>query len=361
MSALFWFHIDGDEKDRQKRETARGLGHAYRCLALARVWKKATGEDPAFVINPSSAARSWAEQTGIRFFFETHLSDAFTAVDSAVLFVDINYLEPAKVAVWAGKILIVNLAPRGAFKYTAHLSYLDTAADVDPNLGDASASVIMTGASYAVTGASFTRLRSLIRGGVSPWNDRTLTVAMGGSDPWNFTTLALRAMRSIGEDVCVRLILGPHFRHEAELSTELNGFRRKVEIYRNPENFAEIISESSVGIFSGGITMFEALSVGVPSWNICATHFHVMRCRELEKLGITYGSTLDSRLIGKNWSDGINRLLSDRSRLEKVRTRALTRVDGNGARRIVHDVIKRSRHTAALTTAKKPGGPTEYP
>ena len=350
MSAVFCFHIKGDEKGLVGREKGIGLGHANRCLALAREWESLTGEAAVFMINSTKAALGWVEERGYPFYLEDEVDRVIRETNPSVLFFDINYLEPVMVEPWRNKALICNVAPRGEIKYANLLNYLDTAADVDEARACFSDAEILTGPDYAVIGDAFRAIRARIDLGERPWKPRAITVAMGGSDPWNFTTLAISCLKTIPLEFDVRVVIGPYFSFEEELRAAIDSSGRMVEVLHNPTCFAELVAESTLCLLAGGITMFEALSVGVPSWNLCPTPFHLERCRELETGGLIFDSTLDRDYELRNWACGIETFLSDESKIQTIRSKAIQTVDGRGATRIIRDVIERRRAQAISVT-----------
>jgi len=96
--------------------------------------------------------------------------------------------------------------------------------------------------------------------------ERVLLI-FGGSDPLNLTTAVLDELLRLARYYDIDVITGAYFRYFKELNKVLAEHldkRMRVRIYRNVDNVAELMQQADLVISSPGLSIFEALRVGVP-------------------------------------------------------------------------------------------------
>lgn len=95
---------------------------------------------------------------------------------------------------------------------------------------------------------------------------KNILIAFGGSDPSNLTCKVLEELLSKDRDFNINVVLGPKFQYEDELNNLLKRYSKsdKIKIYKNIDNMAELMKDNDLIITSPGMTMFEALFLGIP-------------------------------------------------------------------------------------------------
>ena len=95
---------------------------------------------------------------------------------------------------------------------------------------------------------------------------RNILLIFGGSDPSNLTTKTLdRLLELHDEKLRITVVTGPKFEFHKELGEVLDRFgaRERVSVIINAEDIAKLMVENELVFVSPGLTMFEALSIGL--------------------------------------------------------------------------------------------------
>jgi spore coat polysaccharide biosynthesis predicted glycosyltransferase SpsG len=342
VQAIFWFHMDESGQDQTVRDTTRGFGHARRCVALARTWNQMTNQPAALMINRTKVAKEFAEASRMVWYFDDQADDVIHCHQPVILFADINYLDPVRLYSFGRLTLTVNLAPRGDVKYAAQLNFLDTRAEIDDTKRKNARGEIFAGPEYSVIDDDFIDRRRCIDRGDMFWRDRVITITMGGTDPWNFTLLAYKAIEGLLGEFEIQIVLGSAYSFDKDLERAISASGHRSEIYRNPASIADLLCRSTAAILAGGITALEALTLGVPSWNICPTRFHLKRCQEWQDHGVVQDARLDSDVTAGCWTSQLRDFCGDPQAVSKAREKSLGYIDGRGAARIVEMVQRRA-------------------
>ncbi len=164
--------------------------------------------------------------------------------------------------------LLTNL-PSNAAKYCDVI--------VDSNLGSGNyesrsfldkttKTLYLQGLKYLVLKKDFDLKRS-----VNKTNLRKITLIFGGSDPSNFTSLVITKLLALDSVFNVDIIIGAAFIYHEELSNAVNThFKgKRVKIYKDIDNVAELMYNADLVITSPGLSMLESLYIGIPTIAVC--------------------------------------------------------------------------------------------
>lgn len=159
-------------------------------------------------------------------------------------------------------------------------------------------------------------------------NSVTVLVTFGGTDPSGLTHRVLDALRGFG---ILRVVAPPGSDRFVVI-----GSKPAVELVSDPSMAAEMLGADLV-ICSAGRTLFEAASLGVPAVVLSqnpreATHSHIGEGRGNVYLGL-------GRLVEPSVLRGtVERLLADVGLREDLSEQAKASIDGRGIERICHAV-----------------------
>mgnify|MGYP001269481607 CR=1 FL=1 len=94
-----------------------------------------------------------------------------------------------------------------------------------------------------------------------------ITILFGGTDPNNISLLALSEIVNLSLEARINLIIGPANKNSSLLKdfVKKNKLNNRVNIIENTHKVSKFLSESKVVICSGGQTLYESISVGVPA------------------------------------------------------------------------------------------------
>ncbi|CAK0749868.1 UDP-2,4-diacetamido-2,4, 6-trideoxy-beta-L-altropyranose hydrolase [Gammaproteobacteria bacterium] len=168
-------------------------------------------------------------------------------------------------------------------------------------------------------------------------------ISFGGTDPLNLTRATLKEIYAfcVSKKINMTVILGLGYQHGLE-SSDFPG----IELHRNPRLISEFMNRADISFTSGGRTVYEMASLGVPTVVICQNE------RELSH----YFANASNGFInlGGGWSlrsGEILRVLADLVENQEKRIlmqqRMLVKNLFEGKRRVV-DIIKKTIDQSSL-------------
>lgn len=92
-----------------------------------------------------------------------------------------------------------------------------------------------------------------------------VVVGFGASDPHNLSLRALEAIRRTGLELTVDVIVGAGSPHVRELQESAETMAQTVNIYVDPVNIAELLSNADLAIGGAGVSAWERCCVGLPT------------------------------------------------------------------------------------------------
>lgn len=127
---------------------------------------------------------------------------------------------------------------------------------------------------------------------------KKILITFGGTDPNNYTERVLQTLEFENEDIEVDVILGLGYKNKEYIEEKYKNIPN-VNVIRSVSNISEYMYNSDVVITSGGRTMYEVASLGVPCMVLCQNE------RELTHLFGHAGNGFLNLGLGKYLSDGI--------------------------------------------------------
>lgn len=115
-----------------------------------------------------------------------------------------------------------------------------------------------------------------------------ILITMGGSDPRGFTLDALYAVEKLSGDSEVNVVLGPGFRHQAEVDEFLQHSSGTYKFHRNVSDLTALMRQADFALAAFGVTAYELASMGVPAVLFCLTEDHRLSASYLENNGIAF-------------------------------------------------------------------------
>lgn len=338
MSLRWLFRVDvASERESSDKKKTRGLGHAYKCIALAQTVENADAT-VQFSVEGASDVQRFFQQRGYSYKLnEDHLS-VVDSYDPDVIVTDINYLEIETIRQFRERSLTVNIAPRGDCKYYANLSFTcDRIAD-SAKPDDVPEHTWYGSPKYAILNPEFSDLRQKIDSTEVDRERNGVIVQMGGVDKFDMTGDVLRALDPTLFSHCpLTVVAGPYNPHVTELRGLTAAFENSKFVV-DPENYASLVADHELAIFGTGISTYEGAAVGVPSINLGHSEFHDLRGEKLEQLGFANYLGRHDTFDSDTLNEEINHLLTDSNQLEQMRATGTELVDGLGPTRIVSTI-----------------------
>jgi spore coat polysaccharide biosynthesis predicted glycosyltransferase SpsG len=310
-----------------------GMGHVERAARLAEALA-AKGHDVTHVVRADGLAEKRLRAKGIvPLTYERDEEEISTVLDARpnLVVLDLGNNPHERVAALKKAGLgVATFDDLGDGRYVADLV-------VDANLTEAknprkmeTTTRFLVGPDHAVVDPRLAAGRKRRKYG--RW--RGLVVALGGTDPENITVKVVRALGRLDPNVEATVILGPGFRGGKTLDAALLQAPRDFDVRIAPDDFAEILVASDIGIVGGGLTLAEAAAAGLPAIVLAQNKAQLANAQNLAESGgcVHLG-------LGKNVPEGeilaAVRALEDPERRRTLGEAAARVVDGKGLDRVV--------------------------
>ncbi len=221
---------------------------------------------------------------------------------------------------------------------------LPTAVVVNHNLGAERLADRYPAARVRLLGRPYHLLRSEFRrqpAAGPPLRERArrILVTMGGSDPVGATARVLRALLRPSLDIVV--VLGPHFRCDAELTGALlvaESRGHQVDVHYRPRDLPALMASCDLAISAAGGTLAELGYLGRPTVALAIVADQVDNARrhvehELVACGRPLTDVTDDELAA-----AVAELAADLPTRRRMRDHSAAALDGRGAERVVEQL-----------------------
>ena len=233
-----------------------GMGHLYRCLAVAYELSR---HDVLFLASDSSPlVERIVRQTPFKmasFPSEDSMVTKIQSFSPDLIFVDILDTDVetiSKIRESGPNAKIVTFENEGEGALLCDLGVYDL---TEPP--SKAPPLLIVGPEKAILGAPFELYRSLADVSERPQH---LLLTFGGTDPAGLTEKTLNALNAIRFTGQVTVVLGLGSR-----DPEVENLSFEIEIHRNVINMAHLMARHQIAISSMGRTVFELAAVGVPT------------------------------------------------------------------------------------------------
>jgi UDP-2,4-diacetamido-2,4,6-trideoxy-beta-L-altropyranose hydrolase len=339
---------------------AMGTGHVMRCLALAQAWQDVNG-DVVFAMAESTAAIARRLQDeGIEI---ARLECRPGSADDAEEIASTCQRQCAEWIVVDGYHFDLEYQQR-LKDAGLKLLLIDDSGQVGPYIADVVLNQNVHAAKVSYRNrATDTRLLlgpryALLRREFRSWCKhqrpvariaRNLLITMGGSDPQNVTAIVLTALRLLKiRELKIKVVVGgsnPHVARLRDLISRLPNAHLQTDVTK----MAELVAWADLAITAGGGTCYELALMGTPMLLFTMAENHAATCRALEQLGAGVHVGWFHNITADRLAEALRDLMFDRERRRRVTDNARRLVDGNGAYRVVENVL--SVHREAIARA----------
>jgi spore coat polysaccharide biosynthesis predicted glycosyltransferase SpsG len=197
------------------------------------------------------------------------------------------------------------------------------------------------GLEYAVVDADTRKIASQVFDQTLARNRLSVAVSMGGVDAANKTLGVLETLRSSRSRLLLWVMLGEGYEHSYEdLVDCARGARHEIVLAKTNESMWHILGTCGLAILAGGTTTYQAAYAGLPSLNILESPERRFLLQELVDKGacLRAGDDLENSLARLN--DLVEHFDAHRDELLQMHQNASLLIDGNGARRIAHEIAQ---------------------
>lgn len=163
-----------------------------------------------------------------------------------------------------------------------------------------------------------------------------ILVTFGGTDPQNLTEKTLQSVAQLDYDGNVTVVLGPGYKHGEVV---LKNFGLEGRVLQSVDNMALVMRKADVALTSGGRTVTELMTLGVPT---------IVCCQNTRELRHTHASSpfgvinlgLGEHVTPSGIAEHLRLLLSSSNIRLDMRRRALQAVEGRSNRQIVERILQ---------------------
>lgn len=178
--------------------------------------------------------------------------------------------------------------------------------------------------------------------------DLRVLVTMGGSDPAGLTLKAVEALDLLEEDFETVIVLGIGFHKEAELKSLLSNTKRRYKICKNVSNISLIMKNIDIAIASFGVTAYELACMGVPAIYLCLSSDHQESASLFQDEGLALNMGEYTGVSTKDLAQTVYLLLHDKERRDYMAGKGPQLIDGKGSYRTAEKIMKSIRNGPAL-------------
>lgn len=328
-----------------------GFGHVVRCLALANRMSGDASVEALFAMQRDEIGNKFVRDHG--FSVEEHdfehanyqseedwLEKVLMNNEAVCLVLDVrtSLTKSALVRVRQKGLLVVTVDDLSARSSAADQVYLPPIPQVKRMTWDGFDGKCFIGWDWILMPERVITHRTHTELSLEPKALR-LVVSMGGSDPAELTLRIVEILKTMSVDIELSVLVGPAYRSVDELESLVQTLPWPTNIFVNPPNFLEILGLASLVIGSFGATAYEVAALGVPGLYLCLSADHAESASALQEAGCAISLGTHHQLKNCEIRDAISRLIDSCDMRQKMRTNALSKIDGKGCQRISRNIL----------------------
>lgn len=331
--------------------TQIGTGHVMRCLALAQAWQDTQGQ-PIFVMATSVPALE--ERLTSEGMEVVHLTVEPGSLDDAEKTAALAHQFEAHWVVVDGyhfkgeyqqilkqsKLRVLFLDDYG---HTEHY-YADVvlnqniSAEEEWYQNREPYTQLLLGTRYALLRQEFRQWQGWQR--TIPPVAKKVLVTLGGADPDNVTLKVIQALQLVEvAELEAVVIVGGSNPHYETLEIAVQDSRVPIRLERNVTNMPELMAWADVAISAGGSTCWELAFMGLPSILLILAENQRAIAPELDRQGVIINLSWHQDVAIEQIGLALQELIADRRKRETMSKKGRELVDGNGARRVVSEMV----------------------
>jgi len=335
--ASILFRCDGDSQV--------GLGHVYRCIALANELRKNHECRITFAIMSGKAGIEIVKNANYPIEYnlngtkeEDWLDEIISKVKPDSLVLDVRTgIGRNIVDRWREEgVLIVTIDDPEDKRLAADLAFCPPVPGVRLRDWSELAGNLFVGWEWVPLRKMFAQSHHKVK------RDRlNILVSMGGSDEAGFTLKAIEALNKLDREFDTTVIMGGAYAHPQKLKEALSQTNHRFKVMINVANMSEIMANTDLAIASFGVTAYELAAMGVPAIYLCLKDDHVLSASAFVDAGIIVSLGLGSEVSVHYLMLAIRELLRNETKRDEMTKNARLLMDGKGAERIAAIIIER--------------------
>lgn len=180
-----------------------------------------------------------------------------------------------------------------------------------------------------LTGPDYMILGKIPQRRIRKKNSKTILVSMGGSDKYNLTLKLVKELKKSQLKFKFQIVIGKFFEDIKNIEREIKNDNR-FSIEKNLDNLIPLMMNSKIGIFTFGITTYEALFAGLPSIVLTHSLQNDYYAKLLAKKECIDYIGYYKKINFHNIPDRILNFVENENKMNQISEKGMKIVDGNG-------------------------------
>ncbi len=166
---------------------------------------------------------------------------------------------------------------------------------------------------------------------------KNILITMGGSDPTMQTEKIINSLliTHYSELINIDVVIGMAYKQISNFKFQISNLK----IHHDVKNMAELMAKADMAFVAGGITLYEAASMGLPVIVIAQDKYQELAAMEFQKRGFGKYLGFFSDVTKDMISEGFKELINDYDRRKRMSDIGRGLVDGKGVYRVA-EIIK---------------------
>jgi len=169
---------------------------------------------------------------------------------------------------------------------------------------------------------------------------KKVLVTLGGADPDNITLKVIQSLQIVEvEELEAVVVVGGSNPHYENLKMAVLDSGYPIQLQRNVTNMPELMAWADVAISAGGSTCWELAFMGLPSILLILADNQRAIAEKLATLNLAVNLGWHQDATIEQIGLALQELIGDRPKRETMSKKGRELVDGNGARRVVSEMV----------------------
>jgi len=331
------FRCDGDSQI--------GLGHVYRCIALADELREKHACGVVFAMIGGKSGRKLIQEADYPVEYKQNdtsegewLDEIISKVKPDALLLDVRTdLQRSSLERWRDNgVLIVTIDDPSERRLAADLVFCPPVPGVRLRSWSDFTGQLFVDWKWVPLRREFSQRPSM-----ATHDQPTVLATMGGSDPSGFTIKVVKALNLLDEDFDIIVVLGSAFSQTEILRKTLTNSKHNVELQENVKNMPAIMTRADIAIASFGVTAYELAAMEDPAIYLCLTENHVQSASAFVEAGMAISLGVGEDVSTQELAQAASELLENETKRLSMTKHARQLVDGRGAERITCKILER--------------------
>ncbi len=328
-----------------------GSGHLMRCLALAQVWQDTQGQPIFIMANSVPALEERLKSEGMKVVqLRTAPGSLEDAQETATLAHQFNVSwvvvdgyqfgsEYQKTLKNSGlNLLFIDDYGHAEHYYADFILNQNISADEQWYQHREPYTQLLLGTRYTLLRREFWQWQKWQRN-IPPVAKKVL-VTLGGSDPDNVTLKVIQALQLLAvEELEALVVAGGSNPHYESLKMAVQNSRFPIRLQRNVTSMPELMAWADIAISAGGSTCWELAFMGLPSMLLILAENQRAIASELARQGVIINLGWHQDVAIEQIALALQKLVWEPTKGETMSKKGKKLVDGNGARRVVSEMV----------------------